>query len=136
MRGKKTGGRTKGVRNKRTIADAFSATRAKYPDALIFLAGMMTSKKPNITPDLKLRAAIGLAVYQHPRPTSKATSKPIDLAPPKDAGEARAAIAGLVSRMARGEVDRDLALDVIGGLKAFLDSKVAELEMQVKALLA
>ena len=58
-------GRKKGARNKRTLA----AEPKVNADALDHLAAMMAAKDdPTITPDLRLRAAIGLAAYQHPKP--------------------------------------------------------------------
>jgi hypothetical protein len=41
-------------------------------------------------------------------------------------------IAALTSKMAREEVDRDHASDVIAGLKAYLDARAAELEAEVE----
>jgi hypothetical protein len=51
-------GRRKGSRNKSTLAGAPKT----YPDALEHLAKVMTSADGTITPDLKLRAAVALAV--------------------------------------------------------------------------
>ena len=65
----KTGGRKRGARNKKTVAPK------TYPDALDHLAAVIASKDAAIPPDLKVRAAIGLAQYQHPKPTpSRAAS--------------------------------------------------------------
>ena len=61
-------GRKQGARNKRTIA------AEAYPDALAHLTAVMTAKDdPLITPELKLRAAIGLAAYQRPKPAPSHT---------------------------------------------------------------
>jgi hypothetical protein len=70
-------GRKKGARNKRTLA---AASKAVHPDALDHLAAVMAAKDdPTITPDLRLRAAIGLAAYQHPKPIPlKLSGRPMD----------------------------------------------------------
>jgi hypothetical protein len=138
MRRRKTGGRKKGSLNKRTLqrlALAEAMVKTPHPDALDYLASVVASDdNPLVTPDLKLRAAIALAQYQHPRPVPlrKATGKPIDLLPPRSAQDARDMIAALTSKMAREEVDRDHASDVIAGLKAYLDARAAELEAEVE----
>jgi hypothetical protein len=91
----KTGGRKKGAKNKRTIA----AAPKTYPDALDYLAEKTAAKDdPLVTPDLRLRAAIGLAAYQHPKPAPEHFVGPIDYAAPTTAEEARAAILGLGER--------------------------------------
>lgn len=119
-------GRKAGTRNRETVA---REQLKGSPDALAHLIAVMTSTSAVVTPDLKLRAAIALAQYQHPKPwASRMTGKPIDLPPPKSAQEARDMIASLVSRMAREEIDRDMGSDLIAGLRAFLDARAAELE--------
>ena len=125
------GGRKKGVRNKRTVA---AASKAPYPDALDHLAAVMAAKDdPTITPDLRLRAAIGLAQYQHPKPTPlRAVSQPIDLEPPKNAEKAREAIARITSMIARAEIDGEHGSRVIAGLEAYLGARAAELEIEVE----
>ena len=124
----KTGGRKRGSRNKKTVAPK------TYPDALDHLAAVIASKDAAITPDLKVRAAIGLAQYQHPKPTPlrPAPDKPIDLPPPKTAQEARDAIARITSMIARAEIDSDHGARIIAGLEAFLNARAAELELEVE----
>lgn len=123
----KTGGRKRGSRNKKTVAPK------TYPDALDHLAAVIASKDAAITPDLKVRAAIGLAQYQHPKPTpSRAAIQPIDLGPPKTAQEARDAIARITSMIARAEIDTDHGARIIAGLEAFLNARAAELELEVE----
>jgi hypothetical protein len=121
------GGRKKGVRNKRTVA---AASKAAHPDALDHLAAVMAAKDdPTITPELKLRAAIGLAAYQHPKPVPlRAAGKRIDLEPPKSAQEAQDAIAKVTSMIARCEIDGEHGSRVIAGLKEYRDGRAAELE--------
>ena len=121
-------GRRKGSLNKRTIA------AAARPDALAHLEKVIASTDdPTITPDLKLRAAIALAQYQHPKPTpTKAVSQPIDLEPPKNAQEARDAIARLTSMIAKAEIDGEHGSRIIAGLEAFLSARAAELEAEVE----
>ena len=58
----KTGGRPKGGRNKRTIA------AASRPDALDHIEKVMATNDGTVTPDVRLRAATVLAMYQHSRP--------------------------------------------------------------------
>ena len=60
----KAGGRKKGARNKRTLV----AEPKTYPGGLDHPAAVLTSDSPTITPELRLRAAIGRAAYQHPKP--------------------------------------------------------------------
>ena len=117
------GGRKKGVRNKRTLA-----AEAK-PDGLNHLIEVMTSTDPVITPDLKLRAAIALSQYQHPKPApSKPAGTPIALEPPKTAQEAREAIGRLTSMIAKAEIDGEHGARIIAGLEAYLSARAAELE--------
>ena len=126
----KAGGRRKGARNKRTLA----AEPKTYPDALGHLAAVMAAKDPTITPELRLRAAIALAQYQRPKPTSlkPVPGQPIDLEPPKSAEEAREAIAKITSMIARTEIDGEHGGRVIAGLEAFLAARAAELEAEVE----
>ena len=126
----KAGGRRKGARNKRTL----SAEPKTYPDALGHLAAVMAAKDPTITPELRLRAAIALAQYQRPKPTSlkPVPGQPIDLEPPKSAEEAREAIAKITSMIARTEIDGEHGGRVIAGLEAFLAARAAELEAEVE----
>jgi hypothetical protein len=114
------GGRKKGVRNKRTVA---AASRAAHPDALDHLAAVMAAKDdPTITPDLRLRAAIGLAAYQHPKPfpLKETFVGPIDYAAPKTVQEARAAILELGERMARREISVEAHDALINGIRTYL----------------
>ena len=119
-------GRTKGVKNKRTIA------AEAHPDALDHLEKVMTSTDGTITPDLKLRAAIALAQYQHSKPTPSRIGQPIDLEPPKSAQEARDAIARITSMIARAVIDGEHGSRIITGLEAFLSARAAELEAEVE----
>ena len=92
---------------------------------------MVTAKDDStITPDLRLRAAIALAQYQRPKPTSlkPVPGQPIDLEPPKSAEEAREAIAKITSMIARTEIDGEHGARVIAGLEAYLSARAAELE--------
>ena len=124
-------GRKKGARNKRTLA----AVPRVYPDALDHLAKVMAAKDdPMITPDLRLRAAIGLAAYQHPKPKpSRTAGQPIELDPPKTAREARDAIARITSMIAQAEIDGEHGGRIIAGLEAFLlGARAAELEAEAE----
>ena len=124
-------GRKTGAKNKRTLA---AAAPRIYPSALEHLATVMASTdNPMITPDLRLRAAIALAQYQQPKPTSsKLFGTPIDLEPPKNAQEARDAIARITSMIAKAEIDGEHGARVIAGLEAFLSARAAELEAEVE----
>jgi hypothetical protein len=118
----KTGGRKKGGRNERTIA------AAAHPDALDHLEKVMASTDdPTITPDLKLRAAIALAQYQHskPAPTYVAVDSYEE---PKTVEEARPLILKLGARLARGEISVVAHDALVNGLRAYLGDKAAEQE--------
>jgi hypothetical protein len=116
-------GRKQGARNKRTVpAEA-------YPDALAHLTAVMTAKDdPLITPELKLRAAIGLAAYQRPKPTPSHTEASVAVEgyeEPKTVEEARALILTLGARLAKGEVSVQAHDALINGLKAYLGDKAS-----------
>lgn len=130
MKGHKTGGRKAGVRNKKTILAAPIASA----DALEYLAKVMTATDdPSATPDLKLRAAIALAQYQHPKPgPSRVAGQPVALEPPKSAQEARDAIARITSMIAKAEVDGEHGSRIVAGLEAYLGARAAELEAEVE----
>jgi hypothetical protein len=84
----KTGGRKPGSRNRRTLA---AAARS---DALEHLEKTMASTDGTITPDLKLRAAIALAHFQHSKPAPTRTETfigPVPFAAPKTIEAAREA---------------------------------------------
>ena len=130
MKGRKTGGRKAGVRNKRSML----IPPVAGPDALEHLAAVMTAKDdPTITPDLRLRAAVALAQYQHPKPwSSRPAGHPINLEPPKSAQEARDAIASITSMIAKAEVDGEHGSRIVAGLEAYLGARAAELEAEVE----
>jgi hypothetical protein len=122
----KMGGRQKGVRNKRTIA----AAPPGYPDALKHLVAVITAADdPTITPELRLRAAIGLAAYQHPKPAPTRTETFVAIdgyAAPKTPEEARQAILELGLLLAKGGISVEAHDALVGGLKAYLGDKAAE----------
>lgn len=121
----KTGGRKRGSRNKRTIA------AAARPDALDHLEKVVASTDGTITPDLKLRAAIALAAYQHskPAPSHTETFVAVDsYEEPKTVEEARALILKLGARLARGEISVVAHDALVNGLRAYLGDKAAEQE--------
>ena len=119
-------GRKQGARNKRTIA------AEAYPDALAHLTAVMTAKDdPLITPELKLRAAIGLAAYQRPKPAPSHTEAFVAVEgyeEPKTVEEARSLILKLGVRLARGEISVMAHDALINGLRAYLGDKAAEQE--------
>jgi hypothetical protein len=130
---KKTGGRQSGVRNKRTLA----AQPKAHPDALDHLAGVVASKNPNITAELKVRAAAALAQYQHPRPTASRAETfvhPIDYVKPQSVDEARETILTLGERLARAEVSIQAHDALVGGLRAYLGDKAAEQQRELDPL--
>jgi hypothetical protein len=95
-------GRKKGSRNKRTLA----AAPKVYPDALEHLVAVMANDDGTITPDLKLRAAIGLAAYQNAKPAPFRTETfigPIDYTAPKTPEEARQPFSILASAWPDGK---------------------------------
>jgi len=115
----KTGGRKSGSRNKRTIA------AAARPDALAHLEKVMTSTDGTITPDLKLRAAIALAQYQHSKPAP--TYVAVDgYEEPKTVEEARTLILKLGARLAKGEISVVAHDALVNGLRVYLGDKAAE----------
>jgi hypothetical protein len=83
---------------------------------------MAAKDDPTITPDLRLRAAIGLAAYQHPKPfpLKETFVGPIDYAAPKTVQEARAAILELGERMARREISVEAHDALINGIRTYL----------------
>jgi hypothetical protein len=107
------GGRKRGTRNKRTLA------AASRPDALDHIEKVMATNDGTITPDVRLRAATVLAMYQHSRPAPSHTEAFVAVdgyEEPKTVDEARALILKLGARLARGEISV-IAHD--GRLKAF-----------------
>ena len=118
-------GRQKGSRNKSTLAGAPKT----YPDALEHLAKVMTSADGTITPDLKLRAAIALAQYQHSKPTPARGGTLIDPIPytaPKTVEEARSLILELGERLAKGGIPVELHDALVAGIRAYLGDKAVE----------
>lgn len=127
----KTAGRRRGTRNKRTIA----AQGPVYPDALKHLAEVMASTDGTITPELKLRAALGLAQYQNSKPSPlKPAVQPVELNLPETAQEARDAIAIITVMIARAEIDLEHGGKIVAGLEAFLNAKAADNEKRIQAL--
>jgi hypothetical protein len=130
----KTGGRKKGVRNRKTVA----ATPKTYAEALEHLAAVVAADEDQaITRELKVRAAIGLAAYQHskPAPTRIETFVgPINYAAPKTPEEAQQTILDLGERLARREISIEAHDALIGGIRAYLGDKAAEQERRLCAL--
>jgi hypothetical protein len=121
----KTGGRPKGGRNKRTIA------AASRPDALDHIEKVMATNDGTVTPDVRLRAATVLALYQHSRPAPSHTEAFVTVdgyEEPKTVEEARALILKLGVRLARGEISVQAHDALINGLRAYLGDKAAEQE--------
>ena len=122
------GGRKRGTRNRRTIA------AAGRPDALEHLEKVMTATAetdPLILPDMKLRAAIALAHFQHSKPAPTRIETfigPIDYTKPATVEEARAALLELGERLARREISVEAHDALVGGLRAYLGDKAAEQE--------
>jgi hypothetical protein len=118
-------GRKKGARNKRSLAGAPNT----YPDALEHLAKVMTSADGTVTPDLKLRAAVALAQYQHSKPTPARCGTLIDPIPytaPKTVEEARSLILELGERLAKGEIPVEQHDALVAGIRAYFGDKAAE----------
>ena len=119
------GGRKRGTRNKRTLA------AASRPDALDHIEKVMATNDGTITPDVRLRAATVLAMYQHSRPAPSHTEAFVAVdgyEEPKTVDEARALILKLGARLARGEISVIAHDALINGLKAYLGDKAAEQE--------
>jgi hypothetical protein len=115
----KVGGRKKG---------AYYAKALVHPDALIHLAETVASKDPNVTPDLKVRAAAALAQYQHPRPTASKqpffTPKPFAFTRPTTLEEAGTETLRVAEVVALGELDHDTGTFVISALRTFIEAVV------------
>jgi hypothetical protein len=127
----KTGGRKKGSRNKRTL-DA-----APRLDALDHIEKVMATDDGTISPDVRLRAAIALAMYQHPRLSPSHTEAFVTVdsyTSPKTPDEARQAILTLGERLAQGEVSVQAHDALVGGLKAYLSDKAAEQQRRLDEL--
>lgn len=125
-------GRKPGGRNKRTLL----ALPKTYPDALAHLVAVIESNDGTITPELKVRAAIGLAAYQHPKPTPAQTETfiSLDYVAPKTPEEARAIILTLGERATRGEISVQAHDLLIGNLRVYLTDKAAEQEKKLAAI--
>jgi hypothetical protein len=130
----KSGGRKKGARNKRTVA----AAPQTYPDALEHLAKIVATTPetdPTITQELRLRAAIGLAQYQHPKPWMSRFIGPIDgYAAPRTVDEARATILELGARLAKREISVEAHDALVNGLRVYLGDRAAEQQRQLDRL--
>jgi hypothetical protein len=116
---RKTGGRKKGSYNAKALV---------HPDALIHLAQTVASKDPNVTPDLKVRAAAALAQYQHPKPTAPKqpffTPKPFAFTRPTTLEEAGAETLRVAEVVALGELDHDTGTFVISALRTYIEAMV------------
>jgi hypothetical protein len=128
-------GRKKGVRNRSTLA----VESKGYPDALDHLATVMAAHDdPTITPDLRLRAAIGLAAYQHPKPTPARDETFVGpvagYRPPKTVDEARAAVLEFGARLAKREISVEAHDALVGGLRVYLGDRAAEQQRQLDRL--
>jgi hypothetical protein len=126
-------GRKKGARNKRTLA----AEPKTYPDALEHLAKIVATDDGTITPELKVRAAIGLAAYQHPKPAPLRVETfigPIDYTVPTNPEGARAALLALGERLARREISVEAHDALVNGIRAYLGDKAAEQERRLSEL--
>jgi hypothetical protein len=103
--------------------------------ALEHLARTMTAtmeSDPTITPDLKLRAALGLAAYQNPKPTPLRFVGPVDCAAPKTVDEARAALLELGGeRLARREIPIELHDALVNGIRVWLADHTVEQERRL-----
>ena len=127
----KMGGRRKGSRNKRTL-DA-----APRLDALDHIEKVMATDDGTISPDVRLRAATVLAMYQHPRPAPTRAGTFVRVkgyAAPKTVEAAREAILELGLLLAKGEISVEAHDALVGGLKAYLGDKAAEQQKKLDEL--
>ena len=128
----KTGGRTRGKPNKRTILAEQRAT-----GALDHLRKVMETADGTVTAELRVRAAVALAQYSTPKPVAlRVLATPLNLSPPKDAKQARAQIGKVTAMIANGQIDSEIGRSIILGLQAFAGSLAAELEAEVEQLRA
>jgi hypothetical protein len=112
-------GRKKGIPNKATVA----ARKLLESDDKAITDKIIAQAKAGDN------TAIGfyLRYLRAPLPRSTVVA-PIELEPPKNAQEARDAIARITSMIAEGEVDATHGGAVIAGLQAYLNAKAAEFE--------
>ena len=97
---------------------------------------MQSEDDPLVTPDMKLKAAICISQYQHPKPTPMQieTFINLDYAAPKSPQEARDLILSLGERATRGEISVQAHDLLIGNLCAYLTDKAAEQEEKLAAI--
>jgi hypothetical protein len=127
----KTGGRTRGVKNRRTIA------AQERLDALDFIEALVATDDGTISPDVRLRAATVLAAYQHSRPAPTRTETFVAVngyAAPKTVEEARQAILDLGLLLAKGKISVEAHDALVGGLKAYLGDKAADQQKKLDEL--
>jgi hypothetical protein len=125
-------GRRAGTPNRRTIQPK------TYPDALEHLASVMTSKSPLVTAELKTRAAIGLAAYQHCKPAGpKAATfapKPFGFRKPTTMAEANAETTRVAEAVAAGELDHDTGQFLLAAIRLVVETLAGvKLEEQIAA---
>jgi hypothetical protein len=121
-------GRKRGVGNKRAKA---------HPDALAHLAKVMRGKMPNITEELRVRAASVLAQYQNPKPTAPRVETfitPIDYRKPQTVEAAREMVLTLGERLTKREISVEAHDALVGGIKVFLADRAAEQQRELDRL--
>jgi hypothetical protein len=113
-------GRRAGTPNKRTVI------ARTHPDALDHLAKVMASTDPLITPELKMRAAIGLAQYQHPKPGAPREAtfnlNPFKLNKLTTLEDAGAETLRVAVAVASGELDHDTGQFLVAAIRAFVET--------------
>jgi hypothetical protein len=127
----KTGGRRAGTPNKKTIARAAAALKRpeSHVDALRFLSRIVRGRRPNLTEELRTRAAIALASYQHPHPTPPRAPtfapKPFNLNKLTTLEDAGAEAQRIAAAVAAGELDHDTGTLLVNAVRTFMDSTAA-----------
>jgi hypothetical protein len=107
--------------------------------AIEHLAQVIVSADPAITPELKVRAAVGLAPYQNPKPTAPRQETfigPIDYTKPSTVEGARETILALGERLARREISVEAHDALVNGLRTYLADRAADQQRELDRLKA
>jgi hypothetical protein len=131
MKGRKTGGRRPGSRNKKTIF----VTPKTYPDGLDHLAAVIASTDGTATPDMKLKAAIAIAAYQHAKPAPSRHPTPFELPRIEGPADLPRAAQAVLAAAAKGDLalgDANDAIGILNGLRQTYET--ADLAAQLREM--
>ena len=109
------------------------AAESSKVDPLVFLASVVASERVDLS--LRLQAAGLLSPYRASRCTSRNTPIPIDLPVAATIAQATANISQIGTLAAAGKIPLDVANDLVGYQRAFVESLATnEMEAKVAAL--